>query len=104
MADLKGKRVGTTLGTIAEFYLGTFLELNGLKLQDITVVDLKTPLEWENGVADGVVDAVVTAQPYADLASGHLGNNAVFWPVQGGQPVFGLVVSSEPWLQLTRKR
>jgi len=88
VSDLKGKIIGTTFGTIAEFYLGRFLELNGMKMRDITAVDLKTPAEWENAVADGVVDAIVTAQPYADLASTRLGSNAIVWPAQGGQYVF----------------
>jgi ABC-type nitrate/sulfonate/bicarbonate transport system substrate-binding protein len=98
VSDLKGKRVGTTFGTIAHFYLGRFLELNGMNMQDVIAVDLKTPAEWENAVAEGVVDAVITAQPYVDLAIKHLGNNAIVWPVQSGQQIFGLIVSSEDWL------
>ena len=97
VADLKGKRIGTTLGTSAEFYLGRFLGLNSLTMGDVTVVDLKTPAEWENSVADGTVDAILTAQPYAGLASVRLGDNAVVWPAQGGQYLFGLVVSSNVW-------
>ncbi len=95
VSDLKGKRIGTTFGTIAQFYLGRFLELNGIDVQDVTVVDLKTPLEWENAVADGVVDAIVTAQPYADLAMKRLGSNSIVWPAQSGQYVYGLVITSE---------
>lgn len=98
VSDLKGKMVGTTFGTIAEFYLGRFLELNGIRIQEITVVDLKTPAEWENAVADGVVDAIVTAQPYADLAAKRLGSNAIVWPVQGGQYTSGLIASSQEWI------
>ena len=100
VSDLKGKRVGTTFGTIAQFYLGRFLELNGMNIQEVTAVDLKTPAEWENAVADGVIDAIVTAQPYADLAIKHLGSNAVVWPAQSGQQVFGLIVSSEDWIKV----
>lgn len=102
-SDLRGKRIGTTLGTIAEFYLGRFLETNGLSIKDITEVDLKTPLEWENAVADGTVDGIVTAEPYADLAAVHLGANAVKWPVQGGLSVYGLVVSSGNWAPNNQK-
>ena len=98
IADLKGKRIGTTIGTIAEFYLGRFLELNGMSVNDVTVVDLKTPAEWENAVPDGTVDAIVTAQPYADLASNHLGSNAIIWPAQSGQYIYGLIVSSDDWV------
>ncbi len=98
ISDLKGKRIGTTFKTMAEFYLGRFLDLNGINAQDVTLVDLKTPAEWENAVADGIVDAIVTAQPYADLAAKRLGSNAVVWPAQSGKPTFGLVVSSEEWI------
>jgi ABC-type nitrate/sulfonate/bicarbonate transport system substrate-binding protein len=99
VSDLRGKRVGTTFGTIAQFYLGRLLELNGMNMQDVTAVDLKTPAEWENAVVEGVVDAIVTAQPYADLARQHLGSNAVVWPAQSGQQIFGLIVSSEDWIK-----
>ena len=98
VSDLRGKRIGTTLGTIAEFYLGRFLELNGMSTHDVTVVDLKTPVEWENAVADGFVDAIVTAQPYAGLATRRLADSAIIWPAQGGQYIFGLVAPSQEWL------
>jgi len=98
VSDLKGKRVGTTLRTIAHFYLGRSLELNGMNMQDITLVDVKTPAEWVNAVADGDIDAIATAQPYANSAREHLGANAVVWPAQGSQPIFGLVVSTDEWI------
>jgi ABC-type nitrate/sulfonate/bicarbonate transport system substrate-binding protein len=96
-SDLKGKKVGTAFGTIAQFYLGRFLELNGIKTQDLTLVDLKTPSEWVDAVVNGDVDAVVTAQPYANAARERLGAKGVFWPVQSGQFLNGLVVSSNQW-------
>ncbi len=43
VSDLRGKRIGTTKGTIAEFHLGRFLALNGITLQDVTLVDVTTP-------------------------------------------------------------
>jgi ABC-type nitrate/sulfonate/bicarbonate transport system substrate-binding protein len=96
-SDLKGKKVGTAFGTIAQFYLGRFLELNGIKTQDLTLVDLKTPSEWVDAVVNGDVDAVVTAQPYANAARERLGAKGVFWPVQSGQFLHGLVVSTNQW-------
>jgi len=98
VSDLKGKRVGTTLRTIAQFYLGRFLELHGMNMQDITLVDVKTPAEWVNAVANGDIDAVSTAQPYAYLAKERLGSNAVVWSAQGGQPLFGLIISTGEWI------
>jgi len=98
VSDLKGKMVGTTLGTVAEFHLGTLLNLNGLNLQDITLVDLKTPAEWVNAVVNGDIDAVVTAQPYANSAKELLGANAFFWPAQSGQFLHGLIISTDDWI------
>jgi ABC-type nitrate/sulfonate/bicarbonate transport system substrate-binding protein len=97
-SDLKGKKVGTAFGTIAQFYLGRFLELNGIDAQDLILVDLKTPEEWVNAVVNGDVDAVVTAQPYANTAREGLGVNGIFWPVQSGQFLYGLIVSTHDWV------
>ncbi|RPJ78338.1 MAG: hypothetical protein EHM13_14770, partial [Acidobacteria bacterium] len=38
IADLRGKKVGTTRGTIAEFFLGRFLEIHGMSIRDVTLV------------------------------------------------------------------
>lgn len=98
VSDLKGKRVGTAIGTAAEFHLGRFLALHGMTMQDITLVDIKTPEEWVNAVANGSIDAISIAQPYANAARDRLGDNAVFWPAQSSQPVFSLVISTDDWI------
>lgn len=96
--DLKGKRVGTTLGTVAHFHLGRVLNLNGMNTEDVTVVDLKTPAEWVDAVANGDVDAVATAQPYVNYARDRLGANGVVLSIQSRQPIYGLIVSSKQWI------
>jgi NitT/TauT family transport system substrate-binding protein len=98
VTDLQGKRVGTTRGTMAEFFLGRFLEINGMSIQDVTLVDLKTPNEWADAVVNGDVDAVSTAEPYVTSAGERLGSNAVVWSAHSGQPMYGLVTASEEWL------
>ena len=98
VSDLKGKRVGTTFGTIAHFYLGRFLNLNGLNIQDVTLVDLKTPAEWVDAVVNGSIDAVATAQPYANLAKEGLGANAVVWSVQNSQPMYAQMIATDEWI------
>lgn len=97
-SDLKGKRVGTTIGTIAEFHLARSLALNGMTTRDITLVDVRTPDGWVNDIADGKLDAIATAQPYANAARNKLGSNGVMWSVQSRQPLFALVVSTDAWL------
>ena len=99
VSDLKDKKVGTTLGTVAHFHLGRFLNLNGLSIEDVQLVDLKTPAEWVDAVAVGDVDAIATAQPYAKAARDAVGDNAVFWMAQSSQPVFGLIVSRQEWVE-----
>ena len=98
VSDLKGKRIGTTKGTVAEFHLGRFLMLHGMTLRDITLVDVRTPEGWVDDVAKGDIDAIATAQPYADSARDRLGDNAVAWPIQSSQPQYGLIISTDEWL------
>lgn len=98
VSDLKGKRIGTTIGTIAEFHLGRFLMLNGMTMQDITLVDVRTPEGWVNEVANGSIDAISTSQPYANTARDRVGDNAVMWSAQDRQPLFALVVSTNAWI------
>jgi ABC-type nitrate/sulfonate/bicarbonate transport system substrate-binding protein len=97
-SDLKGKRVGTTFRTIAEFYLGRFLELHGMKKQDMTIVDLKTPAEWVNAIVNGDVDAVATSQPYANAVKDRLGANATVWSAQSSQPMYAQMISTNEWI------
>jgi NitT/TauT family transport system substrate-binding protein len=97
-SDLRGKRIGTAAGSIAEFHLGRFLSLHGLGIQDVHYVNVGTPPQTSNAVVDGHLDAAVLAQPYADLARGRLAANAVVWPAQSSQPLYALVVSTERWI------
>ncbi len=97
-SDLRGKSIGTTVGTIADYFLGRFLILNGINRQDVTIVDLKTPIEWSNAVVNGSVDAVATAQPYADLARDGLGSNAVFWSIHSNQPLYAQAIATSEWI------
>jgi ABC-type nitrate/sulfonate/bicarbonate transport system substrate-binding protein len=96
--DLKGKRIGVAFGTIAEFHLGRLLELNGIPLKEVTIVDLKTPDEWVNAAARGDVDAVCTAQPTANQARDALGANALVLPAQSAQALFAQAMATSDWL------
>jgi ABC-type nitrate/sulfonate/bicarbonate transport system substrate-binding protein len=99
VSDLKGKRVGTTVRTIAEFYLARFLELHGINKQDMTIVDVRTPAEWVNAIVNGDIDAVATAQPYANAVKDRLGANAAVWSVQSSQPLYTQVISTDEWIR-----
>jgi NitT/TauT family transport system substrate-binding protein len=99
VTDLKGKRVGTVFRTISEFYLGRFLELHGINMQDITLVDVKTPEEWVNAIVDGDIDAIATGQPAVNSIKDRLGDNAVVWSAQSNQPLYAMAISTDEWIQ-----
>jgi NitT/TauT family transport system substrate-binding protein len=96
ISDLKGKRIGLTLKTINEFYLGRFLSLNGLSLRKITLVDL-APGQYVKAIGGGEVDAVIAWQPYIQRIEKEV-KEVVVWPAQSSQSVYGLLVCSTQWL------
>ena len=52
ISDLNDKTVGVAFGTIAQFYLGTFLEQNNLSLGNITIVNVPFA-QSANALANG---------------------------------------------------
>jgi ABC-type nitrate/sulfonate/bicarbonate transport system substrate-binding protein len=95
--QLIGKSVGVVPDSAAEFYLGRFLELNHLSLDDIKVVYLG-PDEIVAQLTSGEVDAACVRQPYAYKIESALGTNAVTWSAQGGQDFFVLLISRNEWI------
>jgi NitT/TauT family transport system substrate-binding protein len=96
--DLKGRRVGVTLGTINEFYLARFLELNGISLQEVTLVELK-PAQFLGAIANSEVDALIAWQPYIHQIL-EKQPNVVLWQAQNNQAVYGLLIGRDKWLTL----
>ncbi len=97
VSDLKGKRIGVSLKTINEFYLGRFLGLNGIDMKDIAPVDIR-PGQFVDALAGGSVDALIAWQPYISRILEKEGTRVVVWPAQSGQAVYGLLVCSRGWL------
>ncbi len=96
--DLKGKRVGIIPGTIHAFYLGRFLELSGMNMRDVILVDVRTSAESVNAIINGSVDAAVVAEPFVGSVRNGLGANVLVWRVQSSQPLYGLLVSDDEWI------
>ena len=96
-ADLKGKRIGVPRQTISEFYLGRMLDLNGMRIQQVTMVDTK-PSDPAGTIAGGDVDAVVTWEPYVTQIRRQMGNGVIIWPAQSGQVSFWSVGSTAGWV------
>ncbi len=96
-ADLPGKKIGIPLNTIAEFYLGRFLELHGVTMQEVTIVDVGAPLAGEI-LAGGGVDAVVTWEPYTSRIEERMGEAVIAFPLQNNQPGYGTIVGRDEWI------
>jgi NitT/TauT family transport system substrate-binding protein len=95
-SDLKGKKIGVPRRTIREFYLGRFLNLHGMSLQDVTLVDVKTS-QSADAITNGSVDAIIYYQPYVNAIKDRLGDNAVIWPAQSSQLTYDVIVCRDDW-------
>ncbi len=60
ISDLKGKRIGITRGAIDEFYLGRFLDLHGMSIKDITLVDFHSLHNMSDAITNGSVDCDIS--------------------------------------------
>jgi NitT/TauT family transport system substrate-binding protein len=95
--DLAGKRVGLVRKTIAEFYFGRLLVLNGVDMQTITVVDMTYPQSQE-AITSGTVDAVVSRPPYVMAIKDRLGASAVTWQAQSSQSLYAILIARNDWI------
>ncbi|MFA4876427.1 MAG: ABC transporter substrate-binding protein [Methanoregula sp.] len=95
-ADLKGKKIGVPRQTSAEFFLGRYLNLHGISLDEVTIVDQK-PQQLKDALMNKDVDAVVIWEPFATPITDQLGENASAWPAQSGQYAYWLVISNRSW-------
>jgi NitT/TauT family transport system substrate-binding protein len=91
--DLRGKLIGVTKATIAEFFLSTFLSFNGILPGEVRTVDLK-PSDFVKALTEGRIDAAVCFPPW-DTVKRNLAQNGVSWPIQGGQDYYLLLISRD---------
>jgi ABC-type nitrate/sulfonate/bicarbonate transport system substrate-binding protein len=96
VSDLAGKRIGVALGTATQFYLGRYLDLNGINLSQVTLVNLNFA-ETPNALANGTVDASITFQPYINQIQSLLGNRTVMWPAQADQFGYFEAICAKDW-------
>jgi len=72
--DLRGRKVGVTLGTSGEYFLWAFLVRNRIPPQSLQLIDLP-PSRLVDALRSGAVDAIAAWQPVrheAELAFGKL--------------------------------
>jgi NitT/TauT family transport system substrate-binding protein len=97
VTDLKGKRIGVTLKTAAEFYLGRFLDLHGMNMRQVTLVNVSPPGSVD-ALVKGDVDAVIAWQPNVKAIEDRLGSGIVKWGAQEGQAAYCVVIGRDEWV------
>lgn len=75
-ADLRGKKIATSLNSSAHFYIVKTLREAGLAESDVTVVDMAPP-DMPAALARGDIDAVSIWEPAAQKSIDTLGADAV---------------------------
>jgi NitT/TauT family transport system substrate-binding protein len=96
-ANLRGKKIGLPRRTIAEFYLGRFLELNGLSLKDVTLVNT-VPSASMDAITSSSLDCIVVWNPFARQIIKQMADNATVLRVQSDQPAYAVAVARNDWL------
>lgn len=98
VANLRGKRIGLALSTITEFYLGQFLELNGMSINDVTLVNVPVTQDIA-ALTSGSVDAVVTRNPWESQINEQFPGGTSTWSLQSGQAAFSVLTCRNDWIQ-----
>jgi ABC-type nitrate/sulfonate/bicarbonate transport system substrate-binding protein len=96
ISDLVGKKIGVAIGSSNQFYLGRFLDLNGIKQNQVTPVNVNF-VDTPNELANGTVDAVITFQPFINQIKNILGDKIVMWPAQADQFGYFEIVCRQDW-------
>lgn len=78
-ADLRGKKIGTSLNTSAHFFSHIYLIEHGIDKSDVKIIDIP-PEDLPGALQDGKVDAIVIFEPYAYRAQKALTDKAARLP------------------------
>ena len=97
VSDLVGKRIGVAIGSSNQFYLGRYLELNGIDLSQVTLVNVNFA-QTPSALANGTIDAAITFQPYVNQIQSLLANKTVIWPAQADQFGYFELTSTRNWV------
>jgi ABC-type nitrate/sulfonate/bicarbonate transport system substrate-binding protein len=93
ISDLKGKKIGVLRKGAAEFYLGRYLNLHGISLDEVTIVNEQFA-QSVISISNGTIDATLLPEPHASVIQNNLGENAVSWPAQSGQLLYMTISST----------
>jgi len=94
-ADLKGKRIGYTVGTGGEIYTLTLLKKAGLTKNDVTLVNLR-PQDMVSALSTNSIDAYNTWEPHISNGKKALGDKVKEIDTKGVYAeTFNLVVTED---------
>jgi ABC-type nitrate/sulfonate/bicarbonate transport system substrate-binding protein len=93
--DLAGKKIGVFKGSVNEFYLGRFLELHNMNINQVTLVDASAKLV--DFLRNGTVDAVITGQPNINTLENLFGNQITEFPAQSEQSAYYNALCTNSW-------
>lgn len=102
VSDLNGKRIGYAKGTLTEFYLGRFLNLHGINLQDVTLVNMQFDQSAE-ALANGSVNAFQVQNKDIPAIEDRLDGNLIVWPSQSGQTGYEVISGRRDWIASHQK-
>jgi ABC-type nitrate/sulfonate/bicarbonate transport system substrate-binding protein len=91
------KKIGVARGTSTEFYLGRFLYLNDISLENVTLVNVR-PAQFADLIGNSSADAIIVPQAYLSQVEERLGGNAVIWQAQCNQNAFGVLTCRNDWI------
>jgi NitT/TauT family transport system substrate-binding protein len=100
--DLRKKKIGVTRKSAGEFFLGSFLMVNGLSLEDVEIADLN-PEGIVQAMLAGEIDAALTWEPNINRISRALGEGAIIWPGQAGQDFYFVLIAKDNWLKIHQR-
>jgi len=80
--DLKGKRIGVSVGTNAEFFMDSFLIMHGISRDEVEVINVETNAMVDT-LTSGEVDAVSTWNPHVIKLRKGLGDNGAAFSGEG---------------------
>lgn len=96
--DLEGKKIGVNKKSQSEYFLNRFFVLNGLSMQNVTLVNLK-PDETPDALFRGDIDAAAVQEPYPYQMMQKLDKNAISYPIHLGQTSAYVIMCNKTFLQ-----
>lgn len=97
-ADLKGKRIAVTSGSVAEYILGKYLYSNRLQMEEVSLVDMD-PSMMEKEIVAGSIDAAIVWDPVARRIQKSLGENGVSWQAQSERSYLMVLIGRDSFMK-----